>query len=494
MGTVRLLVAILALTAVGSAASANTPRGPLDRGFGKGGKVTTRVGEESNSWGAALQPDGKIVVAGETRSGDNWDFAVVRYRRNGALDTGFGSRGVTATDFGGTSDHGLAVQLQRDGKIVVAGGAYYPATPSRLARYRRDGQLDRFFGDGGKVSIAACPFAGALAIQRDGKIVVGGGLRGGFVLCRLKSDGSLDRTFGTSGTVTTGFDSGSFIAGLALQADGKIVAAGLKSVPEGGGWALARYLPDGQLDQSFANGGKLTLFEVALRNSGAAAVALQRDGKILVAGTGGDSPSTVVRLRTDGSLDATFGNAGQAVIPLGFPYYGDGGRLGPATAIRVLVRGKIVVAASTYDYATNKSNFAVVRFTRRGGVDPRFWGQGAIDIPISPHFDTPHALVVQRDGKVVLAGGSDEYYSNAGAFALVRLMPPFSCRVPDVRRRPLADARKAVAHADCATGRVRRAYSANVPAGRVSSQSPAGGALRQELTRVRLLVSRGPRP
>ena len=231
-------------------------------------------------------------------------------------------------------------------------------------------------------------------------------------------------------------------------------------------------------------GGKITLHFGALQNVFVSAVTLQRDRKILVAGNGGSRGSTVVRLKTDGSLDVTFADAGGLTL----------GRLAEATAIRALASGGIVVAASTYYYETNKSNFAVVRYTSRGVIDKRFWGQGAVEAAISPHFDTPHALVVQRDGKVVLAGGADEYYSKSGAFALVRFMPPFSCRVPDVRRRTLADARRAVAHAGCATGRVRRVYSANAPAERVISQSPtAGGVLRRELTRVRLLVSRGPR-
>jgi len=150
MHTLRLLMAIVALTLVGSGASATSTARPLDRGFGKDGKVTTRIGEESDARGAALQPDGKVVVAGETRTGDNWDFAVVRYRRNGALDLGFGTRGVTTTDFGGTSENGEAVQLHETARSSSRGAPTtrlhrvgWPATRAAVSSTDRLGTAAR---------------------------------------------------------------------------------------------------------------------------------------------------------------------------------------------------------------------------------------------------------------------------------------------------------------------------------------------------------------
>src|SRR5262249_51395919 len=176
------------------------------------------------------------------------NFAVARYNADGTLDTTFSFDGKVTTDFGG-DDRAFSVAIQADGKIVVAGASLTnPGDDFALARYNPDGSLDAGFGTGGKVTTAfgsGLDHANACTIQADGKIVAVGADGGDFALARYNSDGSLDGTFGTGGKVTTDFGGQLEEAfGVAMQADGKIVAAGAAA----GGFALARYYPDGHLD------------------------------------------------------------------------------------------------------------------------------------------------------------------------------------------------------------------------------------------------------
>jgi uncharacterized delta-60 repeat protein/uncharacterized repeat protein (TIGR01451 family) len=173
---------------------ATAASGDLDPTFGTGGKVTTDfAGSNAGANGVALQADGKIVAAGFADSGSGSDFALARYNPDGSLDASFGTGGKVTTDFAGGSDSAFGVALQADGKIVAAG-----------------------FADSGS--------------------------RGDFALARYNPDGSLDASFGTGGKVTTDFaGSGDEAFGVALQADGKIVAAGFAGSGSRGDFALARY-------------------------------------------------------------------------------------------------------------------------------------------------------------------------------------------------------------------------------------------------------------
>src|SRR6266568_281258 len=230
--------------------------GDLDATFCTGGKVTTDfAGDSDHARAVAIQTDGKIVAAGKAtnsrRGGE--DFALARYNPNGTLDTTFGTGGKVTTDFAGDADQAFALVLQTDGKIVAAG----EATSSRrgedfaLARYNPNGTLDTTFGVGGKVTT---DFAGntdrafGVALQTDGRIVAAGeataGYRGeDFALARYNSNGTLDTTFGTGGKVITDFAGDTDRAfALALQTDGQIVAAGEAKTQTKEDFALARYL------------------------------------------------------------------------------------------------------------------------------------------------------------------------------------------------------------------------------------------------------------
>src|SRR5262249_6865942 len=232
---------------------------------------------------------GKIIVVGAV--GD--DFSVVRYTAAGAFDTSFGTNGRVTTDFGAT-DKARAAAVQADGKIVVAGvkstveGGLI-TSDFALARYNADGSLDGSFGTGGKqvtdFGSAQDELNGVLA-QPDGKIVVvGSTLSGGFdfALARYSTDGTLDNSFDGDGKVTTDF-TGSLAEtgrGVAAQADGKVIVVGTASNGRSSDFALVRYLTSGALDPAFGTGGRVTTrFDAQSR---ANAVLVQSDGKIVAA-------------------------------------------------------------------------------------------------------------------------------------------------------------------------------------------------------------------
>src|SRR5947199_876603 len=196
---------------------------------------------------------------------------------DGDLDPTFGTDGKVLTDFDHSTDIADAVAIQADGKSVVVGTTYinndFSGEDFAVARYNPDGTLDKTFGVGGKVQTdfpGLAAVASSVVIQPDGKIVVAGGafplftFLGDFKVVRYNPNGSLDTSFGDGGIVTTTFPEGSYAFALALQSDGKIIAAGTVFVDFNPGdmsdtdFALARYNPDGSLDRTFGNGGNGT--------------------------------------------------------------------------------------------------------------------------------------------------------------------------------------------------------------------------------------------
>lgn len=325
----------------------HNPDGSLDTTFGDGGEtVTDFAGGEDRAHAVALQPVGdevKIVVAGE--SGDSESsgccvFTVARYNADGSLDTGFGTGGRVATDLSGVA---RAVIVQPDGKIVAAGQR--AAGPGDLrfavARYNPDGTPDSTFGTDGRV---LTPFDGGgsghdLALQPDCKIVVVGNAGAptgptGFALARYNTDGSLDSTFGTEGRVTTvfsaepGFIGEEAARGVALQSDGRIVAAGYS----GSDFALARYTADGVLDPAYGDGGRV-ITDFNGNGDGAYDLALQPDGRAVAVGLA-STDFGVARYNVDGSLDTGFGTGGRKTTDMGF--------FDVANAVALQPDGKIV--------------------------------------------------------------------------------------------------------------------------------------------------------
>ena len=212
----------------------------------------------------------------------------------GDLDPTFGSAGTVETQIS-TDGFITGLAIQADGKIVAAGNTYQPSALG-LARYQPNGELDGTFGSGGIVTGPPGNMYG-LALQPDGKILLAGNrfvsTRSFFSVARFQPDGSPDATFGSDGLVT-GPDGGA--SALALQADGRIVVAGAE--PEDYAFKLVRLNTDGTLDSSFgSNGSVQTLLGSA---AGASAVIVQPDGRILAAGASvpGPSPAAAPAPRT----------------------------------------------------------------------------------------------------------------------------------------------------------------------------------------------------
>jgi uncharacterized delta-60 repeat protein len=249
-----------------------------------------------------LQPDGKIVVAGTATPATDWDFGLARYNPNGTLDATFGAGGRVTTDISGhlSADLVWAVALQPDGKLVVAGSTTGPSGEAfALARYMPSGGLDGSFGSSGRVTTSFGgdqDWAQAVAVQPDGKIVAAGKTGNqcclgtfNFALARFNAGGTLDSAFGTGGKVTTDFAGGTDNAhALVIQADGKLLAGG-ERLPGGNvsgasfDFALARYQPGGTLDPTFGSGGLVTT-DFPGHNDHVYALALQQDGKVVAAG------------------------------------------------------------------------------------------------------------------------------------------------------------------------------------------------------------------
>jgi len=286
------------LEALGDFALARYNRdGSLDTTFGAGGLVVFDIGRIDSVAGLAIQPNGQIVVAGSSDArgtSPDYDFALARFQPDGSLDTAFGEGGKVLTPFGTapSMDIANAVAIQPNGRIVVVGQSNAGgSTDFAVARYDRDGALDATFGTGGTVltdvtGAQGIDIAVDVAVRANGEIVVAGS-GGGFSLVRYLRDGTLDPTFGTGGHVNTPLFGRA--QAVAIQSDGRIVAAGWSSAKVGSfdrDFTLTRYHRDGSPDTSFGNGGKVaTDFSGNGSDDAASALALQPGGGIIVAGS-----------------------------------------------------------------------------------------------------------------------------------------------------------------------------------------------------------------
>jgi uncharacterized delta-60 repeat protein len=273
--------------------------GSWDASFGGDGLAVSWP----DTYAIALQTDGRIVVAGDRKG----DVALARYLADGTADASFSDDGHTRTDLGAPYDLAKGLALTPAGEILVAasGGSFHPY----VLRYHPNGRLDRTFsGDG----IARSPIKGNAAfeeilVQPDGKIVAVGTSSERCILARYRRDGRLDRTFGTDGVVVARGDI--LVRGGALQPDGKILAVGYCFNDR---WraCLHRFRLNGAVDASFGGGDGIVTTEVGGLSSFGGDVALQSDGKIVVVGSQDDQQGVAIRYESDGSLDPDFGSGG----------------------------------------------------------------------------------------------------------------------------------------------------------------------------------------
>jgi uncharacterized delta-60 repeat protein len=365
--TTLLGAALLALTMIlGSGGKSQAAPGQLDVAFGVGGQRTMDLGG-TYDWGyaTALQPDGRILAAGVTNARGTYDFVVCRYLPSGDLDPTFGDKGVTITDFGKSWDWAYALALQPDGGIVVGGVSDRSGSKDfALARYLPNGRLDPNFGHGGLVLTPVRP---------------------------LSTD---------------------IVHGLAIQPDGKIVAAGVTfddkaSVRPNGDFMVVRYTPRGDLDPGFGVGGLVTTNFEGESYDEPYAVVLQPDGRIVLGGSS----------NTGGGIGRIFGADNLALaryLPNGLsdPSFGDGGKVvvdagSMQESIRALALqpdGAIVAAGRTN--GEKRGDLLLARFLSHGELDPNFGGpQAGLAInDLGTAEEGLTAVALARDGSIIAGG------------------------------------------------------------------------------------------
>ncbi|MGE0029297.1 MAG: hypothetical protein AB7O78_19225 [Thermoleophilia bacterium] len=381
--------------------------GSVDTAFGERGTQRVDLGGVETGNAVAVAPDGSVVAAGATSVDGN--VLVVRLTPTGAPDASFGPGGVRIIDYGG-QDAARAVALQPDGRILLAGGGG-TGRALLLTRLNRDGSPDMSFdGDGtAGIDLSAGDDTGfAMARQPDGRILVGGvtGSPSNAVFVRFAANGAIDLTFGIAGTRVVDAGGADTVRALVLRPDGKVVATGA------GGprrqvavWRLNR---DGSLDGTFGRRGA-TGFATVSRPESAEALALQQDGKIVVAGSIGRD-MLVARFQPGGAPDTTFGRDGRRIIQLG-------GR-DAANGVAVQRDGAIVAAGQT---SAGDGDVAVVRLegdpprqpARCEGREATIVGTRGDDRLVgTPGRDVIAALA--GDDRVLARGGGDIVCGGAG--------------------------------------------------------------------------------
>ena len=427
-----IFVLALMLTAIiGDGQTCPGSAGCLDPAFDGDGKVVTHVSDFNDTLNAAAaQPDGKIVVAGYVSYGatNTADFVVARYNTNGSPDTTFDGDGIAIVDID-LFDTAYSLAIQPDGKIVVAGNGVNFTTSFRglaIVRLNADGSLDTTFDGDGK---ATAPYGNfgiirSVALQADGKIVLAGDLSDGTdsnsLFYRYNPDGSPDTSFDGDGKLVvelSAFDD--TITTVIVQPDGKIVGGAFgimmrqPNVFEDD-FMVVRLNPDGSLDTTFDSDGRLNT-PIGPNMDRAISMALQPDGKIVQAGFTQDAAFNidfaVVRYNADGSPDTSFDGDGKIITPVG-----SGNDFGQS--VKIQTDGKIVVGG----FASNGSNndFAVVRYNPDGSLDTTFDGDGKVLTAVGSESDEARTMTLQPDGKIVLAG-----YSRIGTnddFSLARYL------------------------------------------------------------------------
>jgi uncharacterized delta-60 repeat protein len=418
--------ALLAVIA-GTAAPAVAAPGDLDISFGTGGRTHTLVGSSARGGSVALQGHDLIVV-GSADVGSPESVVLVRYTPDGHVDPTFGSNGHVTTRVGACSPGSALAVQPADRKIVVAAYSYVTGCNGdsfmTVLRYTKNGALDTSFGGGdGIVRLKVNgQRSGANALILDGtRIVVAGWTDNGssldFALARLNGDGTRDSSFGTNGAVETSIGARDDVANaIALQSNGKIVAAGLFTGPTHEAFGIIRYGTDGSLDTFFAGNGKAAV-SFGQQLTYAYAVALQSTGKIVVGGFegGNDADFALARLRGNGTLDPTFGSNGKQTTSI----------LSAADAIFdvAIQKNDKVVAVGEASSGIGAERIAVARYGVDGNVDTSFGGGDGHVTTLFPGEPVAQGggVVLQNDGRIVVTGWEGAPRTSA-QIALVRYL------------------------------------------------------------------------
>jgi len=347
----------------------------------------------------------------------------------GDLDTTFNSTGIVTTQIGvglGSNDHARAVAIQNDGKIVVGG---YTSNASdydfAIVRYYPNGSLDESFGTSG---IATTPFgtgwveAEEITIQPDGKILLAGSVDNGasidFAIVRYNNDGTLDSGFGSGGIVITNIQYSDFMRGLVLQPDGKIVIVGRlhNYANNHSSILIVRYNNNGTIDTSFAGNGWVNITLDNYEDS-PDDITIQPDGKLIVVGNYNDST-------TDRNIVFALRYLSDGTLDSTFDFDGIvtipiGLGATYANSVKIQSDGKIVIGGSAG--TTFGEDFTVIRLLSDGTLDTDFNSSGIVTTPMCTDADIGYSVSLQSNGKIVLGGRS--WNGETTDFALAQYNP-----------------------------------------------------------------------
>jgi uncharacterized delta-60 repeat protein len=403
--------------------------GDFDPNFGIGG--TLGLQEPHRFLGVALQPDGKILALGNTRTGSpfasRYPVSIMRFQTDGNVDASFASGGTLRPMVGADILENASFALQPDGKIIVAGvsrpGTFGPYAFA-VFRYLTNGQSDSSFGNGGIVGFVpdGIQSVNEVLVQPDGKILVSGylstGAAGNSALWRFNPDGTLDAAFGNGGLVTpatTDATLNHIARSLLLQTDGKILIVG----GNGSSFIILRYHPNGTLDTTFGIGGKaLTQIQ---DGSAAFDAAFQPDGKIVLAGYSNDTANStsniaLARYTANGALDPSFGTGG-----VSFTGSAGNGLYVATQALVIQPNGKIIVCGYR-SLPQFRTAAMVARFNQSGTLDTSFGVGGYV---LNKFFSTGNAvtndMALQLDGKLITVG-SGRYDKYSASATMMRLL------------------------------------------------------------------------
>lgn len=370
----------------------------------------------------AIQPDGKIVLVGDVvRNNQQDEFALVRINTDGTLDTSFGTNGVVIAMLGSNSDSISKVRIQPDGKILLAGVSWAVGSASNimLVRYNSNGTLDTTFNSTGyvtyNVSGESEEYAGDIALQPDGKIVVVGDSRPSFsapgkiLVMRFNADGTLDTTFDGDGVLLITTPAGGAAGQIIVLSDGKLLVTGYRNDGAKPNFLLMRLNSDGTSDTSFGTGGSTTT-SVSSDPNYISSTDRQSDGKIVVVGS-----NYLARYSADGILDTSFGTNGKTLVPSVYE----------TNFIRVTTGDKILV-----------SSRGAYRFTANGALDTHFNNGGARYMGIINLTCFSSAIEIQTDGKLLIGGSCG---GSVSSFTVVRFQETRTKRFLDFNGDGLTD-------------------------------------------------------
>jgi uncharacterized delta-60 repeat protein len=380
------------------------PDGTADLNAGGDGLVVATItGSNDVSRDIAVLPDGKILLGGYTNSTSNTNlFALLKLNANGSVDNSFNGDGKYTHEFAGNNAFANSIALQTDGKIVLAG--YVSSIGNdrfAVLRLNANGDPDNSFDGDGQLILDVQGQVRKAIIQPDGKIILVGTSNGKATVARLNADGTPDNSFGINGVATVNTTASSSGTSVALQTDGKIVVAGSDFSLSNSQALVARFNVDGSPDNSFNGDGILT----SLLNSNSTAVngvAIQSDGKIVIGGyaaaTFGSATFDFMfaRINSDGSFDNSFGTEGITKFDYGNNSYDN------LYDIEIQPDGKIV-GGGTSRIASEE--YAVVRVLANCTPDPSFNGNGRASLVVTQNFsEESRAIAIQSDGKILLTG------------------------------------------------------------------------------------------